>query len=868
MSLLLLFFLTSIQIFAYSADPEIAFQIRSFENLQSLNSKTSGPWYVIFDDSDHQTLYKKLRLKLVKLNELKKISVPGSGLNEAEIPAGGMFAWIYKPFWYRPSKDHAPMKQLSARLGMISDVDQAYLNEKKIGETGVFHSNSPQNYDKIRVYPFDPGALNQNDINHLLIKVKPYFKGEPFGILQDTVLLGRTEQVIKDFLTFEFIKVIVLTIYLLVAGYFLFFFFRRKVNYDDLFFVLFTFAISVYFLLRTQLKYDLNLDFVSTKKIESSIVVLLPMLWMHFIRCFFCFGYKKHHQVLDITSICLSIYFLLSNDLMLSRTINIKYNVWLQGTYIVLGLRFLFIRLREKNRDAFLISGSTLALLSGVVVDQLSNREIIVFPRLIGYLFIPYVLSLAVILENKFFRLKEEVEVLNKNLEKKVRERTEQLNQTLGRVVKLKNQQDGDYFLTHLLIKPLIRNESGSKEIQIEFFTKQKKEFQFKDKKYEIGGDISIANDILLRGKKHVVFINADAMGKSIQGAGGAIVLGVVFHAFLSRTQMADQNEKTPEAWLNEAFIEMQNVFETFDCSMLISMFLALIDEETGFMYFINAEHPWGVIYRDQKADFIEDELYMRKIGIPQNQSNFLIKTYQLKQDDVLIVGSDGRDDIRIKTTKDEGPGQMPGEIPGEMNYDESLFLTKVKESGASLTSLVSSLRDMGEITDDLTLIRLAYLRKEQTDPNRKKIRETYEKAIRSYRRRKWDECIQLCEEKFAPSKESACLFQILFYAHSRKKDFKKAAQYMKDYLRHHPHREKDIYHASLIAKNANNNQEAIDYAEQAYMRNPKLIQNNINLVQLYRQADIKARANEILKRTRDLFPDHPKLGALQEGGA
>ena len=42
-------------------------------------------------------------------------------------------------------------------------------------------------------------------------------------------------------------------------------------------------------------------------------------------------------------------------------------------------------------------------------------------------------------------------------------------------------------------------------------------------------------------------------MGKSLQGAGGALVMGVVFNAYINRTPLFASN-KTPEAWLTEIY--------------------------------------------------------------------------------------------------------------------------------------------------------------------------------------------------------------------------------------------------------------------------------------------------------------------------
>lgn len=52
--------------------------------------------------------------------------------------------------------------------------------------------------------------------------------------------------------------------------------------------------------------------------------------------------------------------------------------------------------------------------------------------------------------------------------------------------------------------------------------------------------------------------MNGDAMGKSIQGAGGALVLGTVFNTILTRSSISLHQNKKPEKWLEEAFLELQ----------------------------------------------------------------------------------------------------------------------------------------------------------------------------------------------------------------------------------------------------------------------------------------------------------------------
>ena len=67
------------------------------------------------------------------------------------------------------------------------------------------------------------------------------------------------------------------------------------------------------------------------------------------------------------------------------------------------------------------------------------------------------------------------------SLEVKVDERTEELRRSLDEVRKLKIKQDGDYYLTAQLIKPLTRNLVGKNDkLSVEFLVRQFKNFEFK----------------------------------------------------------------------------------------------------------------------------------------------------------------------------------------------------------------------------------------------------------------------------------------------------------------------------------------------------------------------------------------------------
>lgn len=264
-------------------------------------------------------------------------------------------------------------------------------------------------------------------------------------------------------------------------------------------------------------------------------------------------------------------------------------------------------------------------------------------------------------------------------------------------LILLKESQDGDYFLTTQIVSPLFKNLNTSDYIHTDFLMKQKKSFVFKGRKRELGGDICITGNLNFRGTQYTMFVNADAMGKSMQGAGGAIVMGTVINSILSRNAEKVINIQ-PRQWLINTYHELQNVFIEFDGSMMISCFLGLISTRSGKMFYLNSEHPSSIVLRDEKAFFLEDRP-IRKIGFPDSEENIHISEYQLYPGDVLISGSDGRDDINL----------TPFEKTRKINEDENLFLRIVEKSKGDLEIIYKELAAAGELIDDLSLMKISY---------------------------------------------------------------------------------------------------------------------------------------------------------------
>ncbi|MCB1137374.1 MAG: SpoIIE family protein phosphatase [Leptospiraceae bacterium] len=431
-------------------------------------------------------------------------------------------------------------------------------------------------------------------------------------------------------------------------------------------------------------------------------------------------------------------------------------------------------------------------------------------------------------------------------LEDRVQERTLELEDTLKRIQDLKTRQDGDFFLTSLLIHPLTANQVQSSRVRTETLLLQKKTFSFRRWEGEIGGDFCSTHTIQLRGMNYIAFMNGDAMGKSLQGAAGALILGSVFESIIQRTELSLEIQSLyPEMWLRDAYLELQKIFCTFDGYMMASMVMGLVDEESGLLYFLNAEHPWPVLFRNQKASFpvIEEERIIHKLGIPQAERNLRIYTLPLQPGDLFISGSDGRDDIVLG---------IDAEGNRIYNMDESLILGVVEQAGGELPRIPEMLKQKGQISDDLSLlgIRFECMRREPpllTEKPGSGNPQAYLGDLLGLQERLRKEGEAIPET----------LYRELFETYFRLQDFEHAAELIDFWPGPHAVATRYLYLASYALKRANRLEEARIQGERMLLREPDHANNLVNLADIYRMLGIVQKAESCVQRALELRPGH-----------
>ncbi len=440
----------------------------------------------------------------------------------------------------------------------------------------------------------------------------------------------------------------------------------------------------------------------------------------------------------------------------------------------------------------------------------------------------------------------------NRTLLRKVEALSREMEEQVLQTTRMKFEQDGDYFLTAQLIKPLARSSVRSDRVSVDMFVRQKKQFRFKKWDEQLGGDLCVAHTLQLRGRSCTVFLNADAMGKSMQGAGGVLVLGSLFEANIERSKLSlDVQNQSPELWIKHSFVELQRVFETFESSMFISLVLGVVDDLSGTMYYVNAEHPGMVLYRDGKASFLETDLPLQKIGFPDvNHRNVKIQVFPMKPGDVIFSGSDGRDDLYV------GIGADGERI---INDDDDLVLNMIELATGDLAKLVETIDRIGQITDDLSLLRVGYLDQAAAESDaddadgkedpvaaaaaKNTTRALLKEAQSAVDSGDYSRAVTLLVEAHNADPEQKHIIKHLARACSRAKQHERAADLAETYAKDCPHDTEFLLSGAKMMLRAGRLEPAEDMCERYRLRNPESTKNLKLLAQILYKTGKEGRA-------------------------
>ncbi|MCR9144307.1 MAG: SpoIIE family protein phosphatase [bacterium] len=769
---------------------------------------------------------------------------------------------------------------VSLLAGRIIWNDVVYLNDRYLGGLEQLQPGGPEpnHWNRTRLYRVPRDTLRPGESANIL-RIRIYIDAE--GSLTEIPMLGPTRAMARKATFDSFFRVeihaIVAAVLLVFAIYHLFIFFKRRSDLENLFYALFLIGFGLY---------EMNF-FAHLIGALDSVPYLSVQLWIWLVMhltvysgVLFSLKIVRErpgpivHAIAAIVLLGPVVTLPLYQDYATFyqyRSFYLGSVIAFMGTAIFLSIRGMVRNIPEARSLALGLALLFLPILHDVVAEIL-KLDVEVF--LTAYGFPLFLGSMAFALANKFVNLHNQVEDLNTGLERRVEERTRELNESLTHTRELKERQDGDYFLTSLLLNPLGVNFARSETFAVNFFVRQKKQFQFRKYERDLGGDLCAAHTIHLGGQAHTVFLNADAMGKSMQGAGGALVLGSVFQSIIERTHINPrEQEQTAEAWLKSAFVELHKVFVSFDGSMLVSMVMGLAEDRTGVVYYVNAEHPAPILLRGGKAAFLTSDVLYRKLGTTGVESMVSIQVYRMQAGDTLIFGSDGKDDVRFRGDS------------GEVNEDETRILASIERFAGDPEKIYAALADEGEIIDDFSVLLLSYRPESPSEVSPKAGSKTdsisdpgaaakaggdpenagslaagLQAAREAIRAGRHEEALaDLRDLRDAIGAAPVELLRPLIHCLVECKEYREAAEEVRGYLEQAPEDNEMLYAASVIHRRAGDTRGAIDLGERLRLRAREDTRNLVHLARLHQAAGDTPRARYLLEETLRVDSEHAR---------
>ena len=438
-----------------------------------------------------------------------------------------------------------------------------------------------------------------------------------------------------------------------------------------------------------------------------------------------------------------------------------------------------------------------------------------------------------------------EINTIRNYLTELVDEKTKTISEAYNELKQLKSRQDGDYYLTSNLIESLTEMRPESETVVIDSLVKQFKIFEFMGHSKEIGGDMNAGYSLRLQGEKYTLVVNADAMGKSLQGAGGVLVLGSALRSLIERTNITEGlRNLSPERWLKNSFLELHRLFSNFNGSMMASMVCLLIHDNSGYTVMINAEHPQGILLRDGHSEFISSHEGLRKLGNNAVKGRLWVDTLMLKQGDVVILGSDGRDDIVVGY---DGDGQPI------MNEDDRKILQIVRVANGDLPRVFLGLRGSGEIVDDVSLLRIEYRGSDAGGES-----EAVEAYWQGYRKAAHTGAkLEALRKVLDLNPHSVRAWRALLLLHLKSKNFVDAASIAESLVHIQPNRDFFMFVSGLLFFRIGSMDKALNYADRLTLRNWSAERYLILLGRIHEARQDEAGMREAGMLLTELLPEH-----------
>jgi serine phosphatase RsbU (regulator of sigma subunit) len=569
---------------------------------------------------------------------------------------------------------------LVVSLGVIQAADEVYFNGVLIGSSGRVEAPSQYACDKKRLYEIPSHLILHGKDNVLSLRVKGMDRPANGPAAGNFMLDSCARQQWQGFVSDMYDDVFVL-IFILFSIYFLMsFFFRGRHGYF-LSVSLVCFFMGVYVLLRTQLKYQLGLDFFCMKKLEYMLMPLTVVLVLEFVRGYF----RKKRNVIFYSFysavVLVEVLFLMSVKPESLIAVNLRINEPVCAAAVLIIGWILFGEMKKKNRTAFIMSLVFAVFGLCVAADIITGQRLIPFPRLDKYGLFLLLVSFSVIIEKRSIKMRAELVDIRQHLEHKVMLRTNELNHANERlqafnrhISELNDQYHQDFWLAVKVQKAITPHPFGNEywRIAVRFQPTGAISGDFYDI-YKIKGD---ALGVVL----------ADAAGHGVAAALITMIAKPIFMHAMKR--YGASNMKAMMETANSEFLE-----EIGEISEFLSAQAVRLDH--GSVTFVNAGHPCALLCGSGRMrEFSSSGGYL---GMPELVMPYHQETEAVSAGDTLLMFSDAL----IEAKNAEGEQFSLARVKDIL----SAGFTSPDDLVAALSEAVYSFSGTRRLKDDLTIV-------------------------------------------------------------------------------------------------------------------------------------------------------------------
>ena len=200
------------------------------------------------------------------------------------------------------------------------------------------------------------------------------------------------------------------------------------------------------------------------------------------------------------------------------------------------------------------------------------------------------------------------------------------------------------------------------------------------------------------------------------------------------------------------------------------------------------------------------------------------------------------------------------------INTDETLFLRVIEQTGGDLTRIREELLQKGDITDDLSLVRILY-----DGTGHEPVGRADMSVIKKYAQSKdYEGAIQELERMYADNPHDPKVVYELALLNSRLKNFTRAAALGEEYCTYDPSDLGMIYLTSRALKYCAGGDKSLmkraaDYGERLILREPMSFHGIVNLSDIYRRLEKRDKAERLLRKAEAFDPENRAVRKLQQ---